>query len=167
MLPDPVARIVSVAASFATTESRSSVACTSSVPTTPLNGSGAPGGSGSTSMVTGFASTVVGTAVVPKSELRPKKSSKGSRPLRTLTWASTPMGSIVRRPGPVGISAARRMTAVVYCAPSRIRCSMRGWPSGVTSSTQKPAGSGTRVIPKRVTSTRVQMRYSTTSGSPS
>ncbi len=166
MLPSPETRTVSVTASFASTESRSRLAETSRAPTTPLNGSGAPSGSGSTSMVSPSETTPTGTLEPPKRERPPKNRSKGSLE-RVRTWASSTIGSIERRPAPVGTSATLRITALAYVWPSRSSCSTRGWPAGVTSSTQKPSGSGTRVKLKELTSTRVQIRYSTTNGSPS
>jgi hypothetical protein len=118
-------------------------------------------------MVSELETTVVATEVVPKAEFRPKTSRNESRGFRTCTCASTPIGSIVSDPARVGTSATRLTTAVAYCTPFRINCSTAACPCGVASSTQKPCGSGTFDIPKLVTSTRVQIRYSTTKGSPS
>ncbi len=144
-LPRPETRTVSVTAWFASTESRSIAAMMASDPTTPLNGSGRPAGSGSTSIVTGFESTETGTDLVPKNELSAESGSRASLRRLVRTSASMPSASIVRSPAPVGTSATRRITAVAYCWPLRSRCSTSGCATCPRSSTQKPSCSGTEV----------------------
>ena len=70
-------------------------------------------------MVNGLESTVVGTIVEPNRELRPKMLSNGSSERRMRTCASTPIGSSVRSPAPVGTNANRRIS--VFENPDAVR----------------------------------------------